>query len=161
MGYKVALIFFQLREESRMRRFFTLIGLGFGLALGGGLVYSLVTSETARLFVIGFGMFILGALVVGFFIVLANRSLASAILGRVSHEKTTINYPSLPSDPSGNFSPWVIQPPWGPAAGQRPALPAPPPAWPAFSQGYPQPMTRDMPQPPGLRQEDGDEEYVA
>ncbi len=112
-----------------MRRFVTMIGLGFGLALGGGLIHSLITNETARLFIIAITMFILGATIVGVCIVAGNYLLVRAFTGR--QDRTTINYQSPVAPPRGGvFPPWSSPPP---------ALPAPPSAWSAFGPQYPVP----------------------
>ena len=107
-----------------MRRFFTMIGLGFGLALGGGLAYALITDETARLFVFTFGAFILGAIIVGMAIIVANRVLIHGLFGRPDRESTTVNYRlPRPAEQALGYPPWWAQ--------QQ--LPAPPAAsWPAF-----------------------------
>jgi len=133
-----------------MRRFLMTIALGFGLALGGGLVYSLITSETARLFGIGFGMFILGAVIVGFFVIVANYLLVRAFTGR--QERTTINYPSPTTSPRVG-----VLPPW--SSPSPPALPSPPSAWPAFG---PHQMGFSVPSVTEQQSEAGeDDDYVA
>jgi hypothetical protein len=121
-----------------MRRFLTMIGLGFGLALGGGLVYSVITNETARLFIIAITMFILGATIVGVCIVAGNYLMVRAFTGR--QERTTINYPSPVAPPQIG-----VLPPWSTPA--PPALPAPSSAWPAFGPhqtGYPVPRISEQ-----------------
>jgi hypothetical protein len=129
-----------------MRRFVTMIGLGFGLALGGGLIHSLITNETARLFIIAITMFILGATIVGVCIVAGNYLLVRAFTGR--QDRTTINYQSPVAPPRGGvFPPWSSPPP---------ALPAPPSAWSAFGPQYPVPHVAER------RGEAGEEDdYVA
>lgn len=133
-----------------MRRFLTMIGLGFGLALGGGLVYSLITNEMARLFIIAITMFILGATIVGVCIVAGNYLMVRAFTGR--QDRTTINYhPALPISRAEVFPPWSSPPP---------GLPALPPAtW----QALPHPgmggaaSSRTWEQ----RSEDEEDNYVA
>jgi hypothetical protein len=136
-----------------MRRFVTMIGLGFGLALGGGLIHSLITNETARLFIIAITMFILGATIVGVCIVAGNYLLVRAFTGR--QDRTTIPqrgpmgyYQSPVAPPRGGvFPPWSSPPP---------ALPAPPSAWSAFGPQYPVPHVAER------RGEAGEEDdYVA
>lgn len=136
-----------------MRRFLTMIGLGFGLSLGGGLVYSLVTNETARLFAIAITMFILGATIVGVCIVAGNYLMVRAFTGR--QDRTTINY--RPPPPSVVPPRQEVFPPW---SSPPPALPAPPPSWQAFGPqqtGYPAPHISEQP-----RGEEGiEDDYIA
>lgn len=128
-----------------MQRFLTMIGLGLGLALGGGLVYSVITDETARLFIIAITMFILGATIVGVCIVAGNYLMVRAFTSR--QERTTINY-----RPPAALPRVEVFPPWSSPS----ALPAPP-SWQALGPpqtGYPVPRTWEQ------RDEAGDD-YVA
>jgi hypothetical protein len=119
-----------------MRRFLTMVGLGLGLALGGGLVYSLITNELARLFIIAVTMFILGATIVGGCVVAGNFLLARAFTGR--QERTTVNYrPSVAPPRADAFPPWS----------SAPTLPAPSP-WQAvgpYRDRYPVPHISAQP----------------
>ncbi len=62
-----------------MKRITTLIGLGVGLALGGGLVYAFFTSEAARLLVVGLVAFVLAAFTIGGTALLVNRQWTRAL----------------------------------------------------------------------------------
>ncbi len=133
-----------------MRRFLTMIGLGLGLALGGGLVYSLITNETARLFTIAITMFILGATIVGVCIVAGNYLMVRAFTGR--QDRTTINYrpPSVVPPRAEVFPPWS----------SPPALPAPPSSWQAFGPhqaGYSVPHISEQPG----SEEGAEDDYIA
>ena len=64
-----------------MNRFWGFFGLGLGIALGGGLLYAFVISETFRLLAVGLGAFLLAALTIGGTALLVNRQWANA-LGR-------------------------------------------------------------------------------
>jgi hypothetical protein len=133
-----------------MRRFLMMIGLGFGLAIGLGLVYTLMTNEPARLFIIAIFMFILGALIVGACIIVANLLMVRAFTGR--KEQTTIHY----KPPAMSLAPRAdVLPPWSASA-------VPPSAWPGFgpSQMGAGPPFPHMVEP---RSEDrpDDNEYVA
>ena len=70
-------------------------GLGFGLAIGGGLVYALFTSEMARLVIFGLFLFILGASIVGLALLVNNRQWTQA-LGMRRPPNTTNRYELLP-----------------------------------------------------------------
>jgi len=48
-----------------MKRLLTWFSLGFGLALGGGIVYAFYISEAMRLVTVGIGAFFLAALTIG------------------------------------------------------------------------------------------------
>lgn len=69
-----------------MKSFMGVVGLGFGLAVGGGLVYALYSSESARLL----SMFLLGAFLIGSTVLLTalfiNRQWTKALgQSRTSH----------------------------------------------------------------------------
>jgi hypothetical protein len=64
-----------------MNRFWTFFGLGLGIAVGGGLLYAFVVSETFRLLAVGLGAFLLAALTIGGTALLVNRQWANT-LGR-------------------------------------------------------------------------------
>jgi hypothetical protein len=139
-----------------MRRFLMMIGLGFGLAIGLGLVYTLMTNEPARLFIIAIFMFILGALIVGVCIIIANLLMVRAFTGR--KEQTTIHY----KPPAMSLAPRAdVLPPWS-ASAVPPGLAAPPTAWPGFG---PSQVGAGPPFPHAIepRSEDrlDDDEYVA
>jgi Flp pilus assembly protein protease CpaA len=93
-----------------MKRFFSVLGFGFGLATGGGLIYALLVSESARLMI----TFLLGALVFGGTVlittILVNRQWTKAI----GEQRSTYNhryqvYPQQPSSPMGPAM-WSGQP---------------------------------------------------
>jgi hypothetical protein len=56
-----------------MKQFLTWGGLGFGLALGGGMVYAFYLSEAMRLAAVGIGAFMLAALTIGGTALAVNR----------------------------------------------------------------------------------------
>ena len=56
-----------------MRKFLIMTGLGFGLALGGGLFYLLTTNAIALMVFFGLTMFVLGCVVVGVALLVNNR----------------------------------------------------------------------------------------
>jgi hypothetical protein len=108
---------------------FTMMGLGFGVVLAGGLIYLLANDELARWLFVGFGMFLLGASIVGFWVSYTGRSVAQAFSNQRHNEKTTYNLPPANEYPSlGPGSPpsWWIEP----QRSEYPALPPAPPGWP-------------------------------
>lgn len=80
--------------------------LGFGLAIGTGLIYALFTSEMARLVIFGLFLFILGASIVGLALLLNNRQWTHA-LGMWRPPSTNNRYQLLPpahSQPPNYYS---------------------------------------------------------
>ena len=94
-----------------MKLFLSVVGLGIGLALGGGALYALYSSETARLVT----MFLLGAFLFGSTVLLTalfiNRQWARAVgEQRTTHNhRYQINHSQLPSSAWDN-SPVQPQP---------------------------------------------------
>lgn len=93
-----------------MRGFLSLIGLGMGLALGGGMVYVLSTNEALAMAFLMIGMFLLGCTIFGLFAFLLNRQWARSVFGTPG--QVTNNYrviqPTQPLPPIyGNYDPWV------------------------------------------------------
>lgn len=91
-----------------MRGFFSVIGFGLGLALGAGIIYGLLTSESARLLV----MFLLGAILFGGVVLVTalmiNRQWTRSIEGlRPLSPQVRIDAPPWPQMPPGQS--------WGPA----------------------------------------------
>jgi len=69
-----------------MKRFLTIIALGIGLAVGGGLVYAFYTSEAVRLVVVGLAAFLLAAATIGGTTLAVNRQWAATVgAGRTTH----------------------------------------------------------------------------
>ena len=93
-----------------MKLFLSVAGLGIGLALGGGILYALSTSESARLVT----MFLLGAFLFGSTVLLTalfiNRQWTRAIGEQrtTHHHRYQINHPQL-SPPAWDNAP--VQPP--------------------------------------------------
>ncbi|GEM_PF-2913299 len=81
-----------------MKLFLSVVGLGIGLALGGGILYGLFTSETARLVT----MFLLGAFLFGstvlFTALFINRQWTQAVGEQrtTHHHRYQINHAQLP-----------------------------------------------------------------
>lgn len=81
-----------------MNRFWSFLGLGFGLTLGGGLIYAFAVSEAFRLLAVGLTAFLLAALTIGGTALLVNRQWATA-LGRqrsTHHHRYQLGQPSAP-----------------------------------------------------------------
>jgi hypothetical protein len=67
-------------------KFTNVIGLGVGLALGGGLIYGFFISEALRLLVVGLGAFILAVITIGGTALLINRQWIRTLEGhRTTH----------------------------------------------------------------------------
>jgi hypothetical protein len=99
---------------------FKMMGLGFGAVSAGGLIYLIINDELARYLIMGFAMFLLGAIIVGFFLVYQNRNMMQSLFSQPRHEKsTTYNFPSPPDYPAM----WDAQRP------EYPALSPAPPGW--------------------------------
>lgn len=87
-----------------MNRFWSFLGLGFGLTLGGALIYAFAVSEAFRLLAVGLGAFLLAALTIGGTALLVNRQWANA-LGRqraTHHHRYQIG-PPISSSPAGHL----------------------------------------------------------
>ncbi len=101
-----------------MNRFWSFLGLGFGLTLGSGLIYAFAVSEAFRLLAVGLTAFLLAALTIGGTALLVNRQWATA-LGRqrsTHHHRYQLGQPSAPPV-------WELPPP----ADLLPPLPELPP----------------------------------
>ncbi len=89
-----------------MKLFLSVVGLGIGLALGGGALYALYTNETARLVT----MFLLGAFLFGSTVLLTALFINRQWTRAIGEQRTThnhryqINRSSLPS-PAWDNSP--------------------------------------------------------
>jgi hypothetical protein len=57
------------------------IGLGFGLAMGGGLVYSAYTSESVRVILLVLGVSVVSVLLFGLPVLVINRQWTRAVFG--------------------------------------------------------------------------------
>ena len=113
-----------------MKRFLGIAGLGFGLALGGGLVYALHTSESTRLMVV----FLLGALVFGSAVLLTAMLVNRQWTRAIGQQRTTHNYRyQAPQIPPAVF----------PSPEQRAPDLLPPPEWPMFTATMPAPQDVD------------------
>ena len=95
-----------------------MIGFGFGLALGGGLVYLLTTNLIALMVFFGMTMFVLGCLVVGVALLVNNRQWTRAMFNGGGQQRVNYNY-RLDVPP---FQPGY-QPPAGSPASRWPASP--------------------------------------
>ena len=80
-----------------MRKFIIMVGFGFGLATGGGLVYLLTTNTIALMVFFGMTMFVLGCVVVGVVLLVNNRQWIRAMGGG---QQQRVNYnlrmPAMP-----------------------------------------------------------------
>jgi hypothetical protein len=101
----------QNKGGAGVKFFLSVVGLGVGLALGGGLLYGLFTSETARLVT----MFLLGAFLFGSTVLLTTLFINRQWARVVGEQRTThnhryqINHPQLPP-PAWEQSPVQPQP---------------------------------------------------
>jgi hypothetical protein len=120
-----------------MKRFLTVVGLGFGITLGVALVYALFTNETMRLVVVGMGAFFLAAITIGGTALAVNRQWTGALGShRTSHtHRYHLTQQTPPDDWSASPAGWNVQQNWG-------LLPPSPPVV-NGEQWWPQPDTAD------------------
>lgn len=80
-----------------MKGCLTWAGIGFGLSLGGGIVYVLVTNQTAFIVFLAVGMFVLGALLMAAVLLFFNRQWTQAAFGGQAPKSTyNVRLPSYP-----------------------------------------------------------------
>jgi hypothetical protein len=76
-----------------------LAGLGFGLSLGGGVVYALATNLAALVVFVALVMFIIGAALAMFFALALNRQWTGAVFGQPQMQPRISNNYRLPAYP--------------------------------------------------------------
>jgi len=82
------------------------VGLGFGLSLGVGVVYALATNLAALVVFIALAMFIIGAALAMFFALAINRQWTGAVFGQPQPQPRISNNYRLPAYP-----PYQVQQP--------------------------------------------------
>lgn len=101
-------------------------GIGFGASLGGGLIYLFIVNEAAFIIFLALGMFMLGAIVIGWALMWQNRQWMKAVFGSGEPARVT-NHWRLPGyappvQPPGylpgpdSFGGMVIEQPQGASA---------------------------------------------
>lgn len=91
-----------------MKGWLNIVGLGFGLAIGAGLIYLFIVDETAWIIFLALGMFVLGGVVMALALLVLNRQWTHAVFGdgqppRVNNSFRMPVYPpySFPPAPQG------------------------------------------------------------
>ncbi len=90
-----------------MKKILWLMSLGFGLAVGGGLIYTLATNQTALIIFLALLMFVMGATLAMGFALLLNRQWTRAVFSQPQLQPKITNQYRLPDYPYQNQLPPV------------------------------------------------------